>query len=225
MKNNWENFSTVDPEFYILTHKVDYSKPEGQKYFYDSGINATETYLSRVKKYLSEYERALEIGCGIGRLTFPHAKIFNEIHAVDISKSMLMKLEATAKVNSITNIRTFLPNEPWDITESFNYAYSWIVFQHISDYSVIKSYIQKIYKSLRKQGIAQLHFDTRSSNIFYQFRNKTPDFLLPKNQRQGIRRIRRKSDELRSLFTSNQFAILDEFSKETSNHTFILQKI
>lgn len=225
MTNRWEAFSQANAEFYILTKKgVDYSKPEGQELFYSSGVQTTVTYLARVEKYLNCAEKALEIGCGIGRLTFPHAKVFKEIFAVDISTTMLAKLNRNANTNMVLNIKTFTPNQCWDIPKNLDYVYSWLTFQHIQELSVIENYIQRIGKALKKQGVAQLHFDTRYNNVFYQIRNNLPDFLLPEIHHRGIRRIRRNSCVLRELFKNNQLDILEEISRETADHTFILQK-
>lgn len=225
MSEVWEKFAEVNAEFYILTDmKVDYSTPYGQKLFYDSGRYFVEKSFSSVKKYLKNNDRAIEIGCGIGRLTFPHSEIFNEVFAVDISETMLRKLKNKAGDDSIDNIKTLMPHEKWDISEYFDYAYSFLVFQHIEDFSKIQHYSQRIARSLRVDGIAQLQFDTRNETLFYKIRNFLPDSFLPKTQHNGIKRIRRDPELLRSVFKENNLDIIREIAAETELHTFILRK-
>jgi cyclopropane fatty-acyl-phospholipid synthase-like methyltransferase len=226
MKDNkqliWERFAKENPEFYISSiDGIDYSTKEGQDFFYDSGIEETERFLNRVRKYLNQYEKALEIGCGIGRMTLPHAKLFKEVYGVDISQTMLEKLNLMAKNRGISNIKTFTPDLYWDIPDCFDYIYSHAVFQHIPDFFIIESYIRRISNSLKKEGIAQLHFKTTPETLFHKIREYMPDFLLPKTQRRGIRCISRSPNLLKELFTKNNLKVIDELEETV----FILQKI
>ena len=122
--SNWENFANENAEYYILTEEgVDYSTEEGRKFFFESGKEFTKHTMQNVSPLLKEKKNALEIGCGIGRLTLPHARLFDNISAVDISPTMLEKLKHTANLNHLTNINVFLPHENWDLIR-YDYAYS-----------------------------------------------------------------------------------------------------
>ncbi len=226
MTELWEKFANENAEYYIFTNdEVDYSTAEGQKYFFKTGEEFTKASLNSMQKYLKTKQKALEIGGGVGRLTFPHAYLFEEVHAVDVSKTMLRKLQKRAKETSIKNIKTYLPNDKWDQPEFVDYVYSFLVFQHIEDFNVIKDYILKIAKTLKHSGGAQLQFDTRPQTVLYKLRNITPDFLLPKTYKKGIRRIRRSPEILRELFVSSGLTVMEEIAVNTENHTFILRKI
>lgn len=221
----WERFAKIDAEFYILLNEeVDYRSSEGQEYFFDSGVEDTEQTLERAKSHIMNWGRALEIGCGIGRLAYPHSRHFRELYVVDISKTMINRLQAIAKEKLIENIWTFLPHERWDEPNRSDYIYSFLVFQHIEDFSIIESYIHRIALSLRHNGIAQLQFDTRPRSLFYNIRNLIPDFLLSRTQRRGIRRIRRSPDDLRKLFLSQGLTIIAEYDPISVGHTFLLSK-
>lgn len=223
--SKWEEFANQDAEYFILTTDgVDYSTEEGQKYFFESGVNFVHSALGQVEDLLKEKGRALEIGCGIGRLTFPHAEQFKMVSVVDISPTMLNKLKRIAKERGVDNINTYLPHEGWDEL-TYDYAYSFIVFQHIADFNIIKGYIERISKSLKKGGIAQLHFDTRDESALYTLRNNLPNFLLPKTQKKGIRRIRRSPEKLKESFTRNGLIVAKEINTNSELHTFILKKV
>lgn len=223
MTTKWERFAVENAEYYIIPENTDYSTTEGKKRFFNSGEEFTKQTLEAVLPLLTGKERALEIGSGVGRLTLPHSKFFGEIIAVDISPTMLAKLDQNARKFGQDNIKTFLPNENWD-SFSFDYAFSYIVFQHVENFQIIRDYIIRISSSLKSGGIAQLHFDTRKRNILYYIRNILPDFFLPKSQKNGIRRIRRTSENLRILFDKQNLKIIQEMFPDSERHIFILKK-
>jgi cyclopropane fatty-acyl-phospholipid synthase-like methyltransferase len=220
----WEKFAQENAEFYILTHKhVDFNSDQGKEYFFKTGIEDTQVLLSNALPFIGSKERALEIGAGIGRLALAHAHVFKELVAVDISKTMLEKLSAMAFQTGISNIRTCLSDEPWDLQKPYNYIYSFIVFQHIAEFKVIEHYIHRIAGSLASDGIAQLHFDTRPASVVYRLRNILPDILLPSSQRKNIRRTRREASELRKIFRDLNLQILQEINPDSANHFFLLR--
>jgi SAM-dependent methyltransferase len=222
--NKWEQFANENAEYYILTtDSVDFSTAEGQKFFFDSGAGFADESLDRVNDLLAGRDAALEIGCGIGRLTFPHAKLFNQVSGVDISPTMLNKLKARAKEKNVTNIDCFLPHEKWD-EKSYDYVYSFIVFQHIPDFNIIDSYIKRISAALKKTGIGQMQFDTRPASVSYKIRNMLPDFMLPKAQQKDVRRIRRTAGEIRDVFKRHGLTIVKELASDSEGNTFIVKK-
>ena len=223
MENIWDKFAEENPQFYIMTGDTDYSTEEGKKHFFKTGEIFTRETLEDVLPLLPGKERALEIGCGVGRLTLPHSNIFDRIVAVDLSTVMLDWLNRNAIDFNKKNIETFKPSGEWDNYE-FDYAYSFIVFQHIEIFDIIKDYIIRISECLREGGILQIQFDTRNPNILYRLRNKLPDMLLPKTQRTGIRRIRRDAENLRELFGHCNFEIIKELYPVSERHTFLLRK-
>lgn len=223
--SNWEKLAKDNAEYYILTHEgIDYGSEQGQAYFYQSGEKFTQNTLQNVSDHLFTKNKCLEIGCGIGRLSFAHSKVFEEVYAVDISQTMLDKLKASALKKNVNNIKPFLSHESWDDPDKFDYVYSFIVFQHIKDFGIIESYIERISNCISPSGIIQIQFDTRKATLLYQIRNILPDLFLPKSQRKGIRRIRRKSEKLKSIFKKYNLKIIDELQPDSAQHTFILRR-
>jgi cyclopropane fatty-acyl-phospholipid synthase-like methyltransferase len=223
MKNKWEEFAQQNAEYYILTENIDYKTEAGQNKFYESGYEFTKQNIKKVSQYLHERKRALEIGCGIGRLTLPHSKEFDELVAIDVSPTMLLKLNENAHRKGITNIKTFLPHKDWDKL-AYDYVYSYIVFQHIENFEIINDYIIRLSQSLKQGGIANLHFDTRKKDLAYIIKNILPDVILPKPYKRGIRRIRRNSNELIKIFNENNLHIIENINSNSSENIFILRK-
>ncbi|MDY0194574.1 MAG: class I SAM-dependent methyltransferase [Sulfurovaceae bacterium] len=62
-------------------------------------------FISRMD--ISGDEVVLDIGCGPGTLAIPLAKKVKQVIAIDFSEKMLEELESRAKLEGITNIRTY----------------------------------------------------------------------------------------------------------------------
>ncbi|HLR24622.1 MAG TPA: class I SAM-dependent methyltransferase [Fodinibius sp.] len=217
--NIWEAFAQEDAEYYIDT-----TYQEDQRAFFKSGRFFAKQTMNNALPCLKQTKRALEIGCGVGRLTFPHADVFEEVVAVDIAPTMLQKLKENASKFDYSNIQPFLADEAWT-HKPIDYAYSYLVFQHIQDFHEIENYIKKIATCLKSDGgVAQLQFDTRPRSLAYKLRNSLPDWLLSQNQQKGIRRIRRNPERLEEIFAENNFEIIRQKDAGTAKHTYLLRK-
>jgi SAM-dependent methyltransferase len=223
--NIWEGLAKQNAEFFILSHEgVDFSSIEGQEYFYKTGQSDSQWLFAEVSSLLPGRSLAIEIGCGLGRLTIPHAQWFEIVHAVDVSPTMLERLQEICQQRGQTNIRTFLPNQSWDVTSAADYAYSFIVFQHIEQEEIIQDYLNRIGQALRPGGIALLHFDTRPPDLTYTLKFVLPDSLLPRTQRRGIRRIRRSLPWLYAAVRKSNLEIVHETNPGSPAHFLTLRR-
>jgi SAM-dependent methyltransferase len=98
--------------------------------------------------------RALEIGCGLGRLMRPLAPYFAEIHGVDVSDEMIRRAED--KLRDVPNARLLLSSGA-DLAmlpdESFHFVYSYAVFQHIPSREVVLRYLAEARRVMATGGI------------------------------------------------------------------------
>lgn len=94
--------------------------------------------------------RVLEIGCGVGRMTRAMAATFGEVHGVDVSREMVRR--ARNYLCSTPNAHVYR-NSGRDLRvlgkERFDFAYSFIVFQHIPSKEIIDSYVGGVSQLLR----------------------------------------------------------------------------
>jgi 2-polyprenyl-3-methyl-5-hydroxy-6-metoxy-1,4-benzoquinol methylase len=94
MGNRWEAFARENAEFYIKSASdVDFATLDGQELFRQWGRDDASRILQESAPYLSGFARAIEIGCGIGRLAVPMAGQFAEVIGVDIAPTMIRKLK------------------------------------------------------------------------------------------------------------------------------------
>jgi ubiquinone/menaquinone biosynthesis C-methylase UbiE len=96
----------------------------------------------------------LEIGCGVGRMTRMLARIFGHVTGVDISEEMLK--QARANTDDLKNVELVLGDGCTlkglpDV--SVDFAFSFIVFQHVPAYDVIASYCREVFRILKPGGL------------------------------------------------------------------------
>jgi SAM-dependent methyltransferase len=151
MRADWDARARENARHYVATGQTDWSDEE----FFRSGEQAvSEDLLTDMTnvcqgKHPSEM-KVLEIGCGTGRLTRALAKLFGEVHAVDVSGEMVER--ARAALANFPNAHVY-QNNGCDLAVvpplAFDFAYSSIVFQHIPSYDVIETYVREVNRLLR----------------------------------------------------------------------------
>jgi SAM-dependent methyltransferase len=223
----WEKFAQEDPYTYILTSL----KGADRREFWQSGVRTIQgEFLPLLESYKVRRLLCLELGCGIGRLVVPLAHRFQQVVGVDIAHGMVERAVSFARDNGIKNA-SFLPvSGPEDFLQragrhvgKCDFIYSLLVFQHISELSVIEGYLHVIRVLLHKHGLAYLQFDTRPRDFPYRLKTRLPDFLLPRFWRKGIRRIRQSPEEIEACIRRAGMEIVRELTPHTAYHRYILR--
>ena len=155
MREDWNARAGEDAYYYVAFGRRDQADGE----FDDTGaevVAGLEWELKRVPSNHPRARRALEIGCGPGRLMRPMAQHFGEIHGVDVSDAMIAKARqrlsgiphAHAHVGSGSTLAQFA-----DL--SFDYVYSYAVFQHIPSRDVVFNYLNEAVRVLKPNGLVR----------------------------------------------------------------------
>jgi len=161
MRSDWDARATDQSTFFIATS----SEPWTDESFFASGEKTVEEQILNDLDNIChgadpKQMRVLEIGCGAGRVTKALARVFGEVHGVDVSPEMIRL--AREKLCSAPNIHlhvnsgvdlAVLPNLP------FHFAFSFIVFQHIPDKSIVENYIREVYRVLVPGALFKLQVD------------------------------------------------------------------
>lgn len=99
----------------------------------------------------------LEIGCGVGRMTRMLARIFGQVTALDVSDEMLSQAKENvagfANVSFVLGDGVSLAGLP---AEHFDFAFSFIVFQHIPSIDAIWSYCKEVFRVLKPGALFKL---------------------------------------------------------------------
>jgi SAM-dependent methyltransferase len=151
MRQEWDHRSRKNAYRYIGSVRDE----EG---FFLSGErdvrDLVDPYLSDAQ-FVPRDKRMLELGCGVGRMTFPLANRFGTVEAIDISGEMIQRAKELQARLGIANVRFQLGNgkdlRPYP-DESMDFVFSFIVFQHIPEISIILNYVSEIGRVLKKGG-------------------------------------------------------------------------
>ena len=159
MRDDWNARAREDAGYYVAFGRRD----QDDAGFFATAtevINGLEWELRRVPLAQRRGWRALEIGCGPGRLMRPMARHFVEIHGVDVSDEMI----ALAK-DKLRDIPNAFPHHgdgstlPQFADDSFDFIYSYAVFQHIPTREVVYQYLREIRRVLKPGGLVRLQFN------------------------------------------------------------------
>jgi SAM-dependent methyltransferase len=152
MRSDWNRRAKEDAYFYAAFARRQQSDEE----FFASASDTIPTLEKELFRLPASAigRRALEIGCGPGRLMGPMSRHFGEIHGVDISEEMITL--AGERLRSISNARLHV-TQASDLSmfgdDSFDFAYSYTVFQHIPSRDVVLNYLRESRRVLKPGGI------------------------------------------------------------------------
>jgi SAM-dependent methyltransferase len=159
MRNDWNARAREDAGYYVAFGAHD----QDDAAFLATAsevVNGLEAELRRMPAGYWRNGRALEIGCGPGRLLRPMSRHFGEVHGVDVSDEMVAL--AREKLRDIPNTFPHATNgaslEQF-ADDSFEFVYSYAVFQHIPSHDVVYEYMREIRRVLKPGGLARLQFN------------------------------------------------------------------
>jgi SAM-dependent methyltransferase len=151
MRRDWDQRAKENARHYVATNKTDWSDDEffrsGEQSLAGDVLNDTANiYQGKDPRQM----RVLEIGCGAGRVTRALGRIFGEVHAVDVSGEMVA--QARRAVADMPHVHIY-QNNGYDLTVvpplEFDFAYSFIVFQHVPSRDIIENYVREAGRLLR----------------------------------------------------------------------------
>ena len=151
MREDWDARARENACYYVNTASEQWSEEE----FFRSGEQTVKeeilTDMINICQGKAPGEmRVLEIGCGVGRVTRALAKLFGEVHGVDVSGEMIAR--AGQFLRDMPNAHVH-QNNGKDLSVvgplEFDFAFSTIVFQHIPSREVIENYVREVNRLLR----------------------------------------------------------------------------
>jgi ubiquinone/menaquinone biosynthesis C-methylase UbiE len=166
---DWNELAQLDPHWAILTSPGKRFRRWDSDEFFATGTAEAEAFMRRAAELgvPNERGRALDFGCGLGRMTRALAQRFDECIGVDISEEMVRGArDANAGVEGLS----FVVNHADDLSRfpdaSFDLVYSMIVLQHVPDRGAIESYVREFCRVLRPGGLAVFSLPSHIPAIF-----------------------------------------------------------
>ena len=160
---DWETFGRIDPYYGVITREVFHKEnltEAGIDAFFDTGRSHVESLFETIEREIAPAfspGRALDFGCGVGRLTIPLASRCEKVVGVDASVSMLALARQHGEERGISNME-FLhtPGGLEGLEGDFDFVHSYIVFQHIPPCQGRRLFVQMLGR-LREGGVGALH--------------------------------------------------------------------
>jgi SAM-dependent methyltransferase len=155
-QKNWDALGKDDPLWVVLTDPTKKGGKWDPAEFFNTGRVEIDGVLADLAKLGTQVEkgRALDFGCGVGRLSQALAAHFAEVHGVDISPSMVGHAN---RFNRFPERCSFHINPHSDLrlfpADHFDFIYSNIVLQHIEP-RFSKEYIREFVRVLKPGGVA-----------------------------------------------------------------------
>ena len=154
MRRDWNERAREDAHFYVAFGRREQDDEE----FFSTAeevVHGLEWELRRFAVNANRRAwRALEIGCGPGRLMKPMSRHFGEIHGVDVSDEMIAR--ARHNLRSVPHAHPHATSGS-DLAafadESFDLVYSYAVFQHIPSRDVVMQYLREASRVLKTGGL------------------------------------------------------------------------
>lgn len=164
LQTNWDGLGKADPLFAILTDM----KKKGNKWDATEFFKTGDDEIARILKQLTKLKvkvnqnKALDFGCGVGRLTQSLSKYFDVVYGIDIASSMLALAK---KYNYMYNGSRadkcqFILKESVLLDKfednTIDFIISMITLQHIKP-EYAKEYVGEFLRVLKPNGIAVFH--------------------------------------------------------------------
>ncbi len=156
VKRTYEKLGRDDPLYAVLSRKELRHNRWDPAEFFETG----KREIAEVLQYIDQLGltlrrgRALDFGCGVGRLSQPLAEHFERVVGVDIAESMVERARrfnrhgdrVEYRVNTAAHLRIL-------DSGSFDFVYSNITLQHIPP-QFAGEYIREFFRVLRPGGVA-----------------------------------------------------------------------
>jgi ubiquinone/menaquinone biosynthesis C-methylase UbiE len=151
MRSDWDARAKENARYYVATLKDDWTDEE----FFASGEQTVaEEILTDMQNICQGKDpkqmKVIEIGCGAGRITRALARLFGEVHGVDVSGEMVQ--QAKQALGDTPNAFVY-QNNGMDLSVipagEYDFAFTTIVFQHIPSREVIYNYVREVNRLLR----------------------------------------------------------------------------
>ena len=165
----WEKFGRTDPYFGVLAHERFTASQiaANREEFFASGRHSIGHILARYEQHFGKLrrDRALDHGCGVGRLTLPLAAQFGEVFGLDVSPSMIAEARANAARYDIGSVQFASADDQLsEAPGEFDFVNSLMVLQHIRVRRGLRI-LSRLLAKVRAGGGFHVHLSLRTDPL------------------------------------------------------------
>jgi len=193
----WEEWGELDPLWAVLTSNEGKHGRWDLEKFFASGRETIDSLMRDGANFgvPSTFERGLDFGCGVGRLTRALAAHVDHVIGIDVSSSMI---DEARSLNAGIEGLEFLVNQEPDLQiisdGSIDVVCSLLVLQHVPSIPVIENYLSEFVRILAPGGFLVFNLPVR-----------VPPEKIAGSIREVLRPRKRLSKMLRKLGVSAEF--------------------
>jgi SAM-dependent methyltransferase len=154
LRRHWDALARDDPFWAVLTE----SKKQGNRWaideFFSTGLAEAEGDVARARAAVPDLRmgRALDFGCGAGRLTQGLARHFERVTGIDISERMVALAREHCRDERVEFAHNARPDLGMFPDGSFDFVYSRITLQHIAP-RYTRRYLGEFVRVLAPGGV------------------------------------------------------------------------
>jgi SAM-dependent methyltransferase len=157
LHQNWTTLGQDDPMWVVLTDPAKKGNRWDEREFFETGRADIARSLTRCAQHgvALQFGKALDFGCGLGRLSQALGEKFSAVDGVDISSSMIEQARKLnrqpAKVSFHLNVQ---PDLAAFASASYDFVFSLIALQHTPS-KFQRRYVADFLRLLKPGGTAQ----------------------------------------------------------------------
>jgi len=181
MRSFWDEAARTNAAWFVDT-SLSFEQPDMEKFFATGRVIVAEA-LDDAPATPAHFDRALEIGPGLGRICIALADRFREVVGVDVSREMIQRAE---QLPHPANIRYVLGDGRGLSAiddASVDFVLSFTVLQHIPSTAVIEAYLREAGRVLRSGGVFSFQWNNTPGATTWKIRRAALSVL----QRTGLR--------------------------------------
>jgi SAM-dependent methyltransferase len=165
LRSTWESLADQDPLWAILTLPGKKSGRWSVEAFFETGVNEVADVMRRLAGWgsMPDRRKALDFGCGVGRLTQALGDHFEQVVGVDISATMI---ERAREFNTKGDKCSYLHNPSDNLSVfpdgTFTFVYTNRVLQHIPR-RLTEAYLGEFARILAPGGVLFFQLPSHAS--------------------------------------------------------------
>jgi len=163
---DWERFARTEPYWAVLTDgrfRGESLSESAREAFYATGerhVDHVFTALAAINGASGAPDRALDFGCGVGRLLPGLARRCRSVVGADVSPRMVELARDTCRRMELHNAQVVrIDDRLSGLDGEFDFIHSVIVFQHIAPVRG-EGIVERLCARLTPGGVGALHFTT-----------------------------------------------------------------
>lgn len=206
---SWDTLAAEDAMRTIKTER--YASAWSPEEFFHSGVLDIERGLEHLRQLhaLPAFGKALDFGCGIGRLTQALASRFEQVTGVDIAETMIRHARS---LNRYEPRCQYVHNPHGDLrildSSQFDFIYSNIVLQHIPP-PIARVYIVEFARVLAPGGILLFQLPSHPARTLKGLLIRLIPARILNRARKGMQMHGHRLPEVRQLLESSGLQLLD----------------